>query len=174
MNPCVSNFSSCKQLFSGSHLAKALEWGWGLTTPQEGWGECAVREVLPRLEKKGTSHLDCGRWETKEVERQGFHLSQSWGYISESEVQLLQTILGESRGQQEPQGSWHIFLGRRKTGCGFLVEEMACLWEVGRKYIWNFQTWELLILSDKGEREKVHEPRPWDWHSPQVCQIRPL
>jgi len=111
---------------------------------------------------------------------------------------LLQTILGESRGQQEPQGPWHISLGRRKTGCGFLVEEMWHAFDilltasekVGRKYIWYFQTWELLILSDKGEREKVHEPFPfqywppalllrlaqssWDWHSPQVCQIRPL
>ena len=53
--------------------------------------------------------------------------------------------------------------------------------------MWYFQTWELLILSDKGEREKVHEPfpfqywppvlllrRPQDWHSPQVYQTRPL
>ena len=59
--------------------------------------------------------------------------------------------------------------------------------KVGRKHMGYFQTWELLILSDKGEREKVHEPfpfqywppvlllrRPQDWHSPQVYQTRPL
>lgn len=59
--------------------------------------------------------------------------------------------------------------------------------KVGGKYIWYFQTWELLILPDKGERQKAHEPfpfqywppapllrRPWDWHSANVYQTRLL